>query len=103
MPFDDFDIFTGISATRLDFVQQYPSHSFRPFMKLRMPIAPTALPELKLFKGGKTYMVPFNFVVPHQLTLGSCTHHCTIPAVLEKHLRLPPTVGFGRPTIRRPR
>ncbi|KAM4064652.1 arrestin [Hirsutella rhossiliensis] len=94
-PFDDFDIiFTGIAATRLDFVQQYPSHSFRPFMKLRMPIPPSALPESNVFEAGKTYMIPFNFVVPHQLTLGACTHHCISPAVREQHLRMPPTVGF---------
>lgn len=94
-PFDDIDIiFTGIAATRLDFVQQYPSHSFRPFMKLRMPIPPSSIPEPRLFKAGETYSIPFYFVVPHQLTLGACNHHCTTPAVREQHLRLPPTVGF---------
>ncbi|KAF4587318.1 arrestin [Ophiocordyceps camponoti-floridani] len=94
-PFHDLDIiFTGIAATRLDFVQQYPSHSFRPFMKLRMPIQRDVLPENKVFVAATVYSVPFNFVVPHQLTLGACTHQCTSPAVREHHLRLPPTVGF---------
>lgn len=93
--FDDFDIiFTGVAATRLDFVQQYPSHSFRPFMKLRMPIPPAALPSPKLFEAGKTYSIPFNFVVPHQLTLGACNHYCNSPAVREQHLRMPPTLGY---------
>ncbi|KND87920.1 hypothetical protein TOPH_07515 [Tolypocladium ophioglossoides CBS 100239] len=94
-PFDGFDIiFTGIAATRLDFVQQYPSHSFRPFMKLRMPLRPSAFPESGVFEGGKTYTIPFNFVVPHQLTLAACDHRCSTPVVREQHLRLPPTVGF---------
>ncbi|RDA86773.1 hypothetical protein CP532_6345 [Ophiocordyceps camponoti-leonardi (nom. inval.)] len=94
-PFHELDIvFTGIAATRLDFVQQYPSHSFRPFMKLRMPIRRSSLPEPKVFEAGKLYSIPFNFVVPHQLTLGACTHPCSSPAVREQHLRLPPTVGF---------
>jgi hypothetical protein len=93
--FDDFDIiFSGIAATRLDFVQQYPSHSFRPFMKLRMPIDRSALPEDNVFEAGKTYTVPFHFVVPHHLTIGACNHHCSSPAVKDQHLRLPPTVGF---------
>lgn len=93
--FDDFDIiFTGIAATRLDFVQQYPSHSFRPFMKLRMPIDRSALPEDNIFLANQEYAVPFTFIVPHQLTIGACNHHCSIPAVREQHLRLPPTVGF---------
>ncbi|RDA95222.1 hypothetical protein CP533_1839 [Ophiocordyceps camponoti-saundersi (nom. inval.)] len=94
-PFHDLDIiFTGIAATRLDFVQQYPSHSFRPFLKLRMPIRRSALPETKVFEAGTLYSIPFNFVVPHQLTLSVCTHPCSSPAVREHHLRLPPTVGF---------
>ncbi|KID90804.1 arrestin [Metarhizium guizhouense ARSEF 977] len=93
--FDDFDIiFSGIAATRLDFVQQYPSHSFRPFMKLRMPIDRSTLPESHVFEAGKTYTIPFNFVVPHHLTIGACNHYCSSPAVQEQHLRLPPTVGF---------
>ncbi|ODA76716.1 hypothetical protein RJ55_07987 [Drechmeria coniospora] len=94
-PFDRFEIiFTGIAATRLDFVQQYPSHSFRPFMKLRMPIPRGTLPESKVFEAGTSYVIPFHFVVPHQLTLGACTHHCSTPGVREQHLRVPPTVGF---------
>ncbi|OAA37430.1 arrestin [Metarhizium rileyi] len=93
--FDDFDIiFSGIAATRLDFVQQYPSHSFRPFMKLRMPVDRSTLPESSVFEAGKTYAIPFHFVVPHHLTIGACNHHCSSPAVKEQHLRLPPTVGF---------
>ena len=93
--YDEFDIiFTGIAATRLDFVQQYPSHSFRPFMKLRMPIDRSTLPQNGVFAAGQTYQVPFTFVVPHQLTLSACNHPCTSPAVRDQHLRLPPTVGF---------
>ncbi|KZZ94154.1 arrestin [Moelleriella libera RCEF 2490] len=93
--FDHFDIiFSGIAATRLDFVQQYPAHSFRPFMKLRMPLDGSSLPDNQVFVAGKTYRIPFHFVVPHQLTLGACNHQCSSPAVRDHHLRLPPTVGF---------
>ncbi|KAG5913723.1 hypothetical protein E4U61_006571 [Claviceps capensis] len=94
-PFDDFDIiFSGVAATRLDYVQQYPAHSLRPFMKLRMPIERSFLPDNKVFSAGKTYTIPFNFVVPHQLTIGACNHKCSSPAVRDCHLRLPPTVGY---------
>ncbi|KAK3182373.1 hypothetical protein K4F52_006376 [Lecanicillium sp. MT-2017a] len=95
VPFDFFDIvFTGIAATRLDFVQQYPSHSFRPFMKLRMPLSESDLPESRIFKAGETYSIPFHFVVPHHLAMGACKHQCDNPAVQDHHLRLPPSVGF---------
>ncbi|KAM0667956.1 hypothetical protein MY8738_007293 [Beauveria namnaoensis] len=93
--FDHFDIvFTGIAATRLDFVQQYPSHSFRPFLKLRMPISEDDIPEDRVFKAGRTYTIPFHFVVPHQLPIGACKHQCHVDTVLDHHLRLPPTIGF---------
>ncbi|KAG5981261.1 hypothetical protein E4U55_003134 [Claviceps digitariae] len=92
--FDVFDInFSGVAATRLDFIQQYPAHSIRPFMKLQMPIERSVLPNNNVFIAGKTYNVPFNFVVPHQLTIGACNHQCSSPAVQDCHLRLPPTVG----------
>ncbi|KAG6007636.1 hypothetical protein E4U21_005717 [Claviceps maximensis] len=92
--FDVFDIiFSGVAATRLDFIQQYPARSTRPFMKLQMPIERSVLPDNNVFAAGKTYNVPFNFVVPHQLTIGACNHQCPSPAVQDCHLRLPPTVG----------
>lgn len=93
--FDHFDIvFTGIAATRLDFVQQYPSHSFRPFLKLRMPISEEHVPENRIFKADQTYEIPFHFVVPHHLPMGACKHNCEAENVLDHHLRLPPTIGF---------
>lgn len=92
--FDHLDIvFTGISATRLDFVQQYPSHSFRPFLKIRMPIQESDLPENQVFRAGNEYKIPFHFVVPHQLTIGACNHTCLSPEVRARHLRLPPSLG----------
>ncbi|KAK4066065.1 hypothetical protein Purlil1_13986 [Purpureocillium lilacinum] len=94
-PFDSFDIiFAGVATTRLGSVQQYTSHSIHRFMKLCMPILQSSLPENKVFEAGKVYSIPFNFVVPHQLTLGACNHRCSNPAVREQHLRPPPTVGF---------
>jgi hypothetical protein len=95
LAFDNFEIaFTGTAFTRLDFVQQYPTHTFRSFMKLRMPLTESDFPESRVFEAGKSYTIPFNFVVPHNLTISSCTHSCVSNAVKEQHLRLPPTVGF---------
>ncbi|KAI9167167.1 arrestin [Paramyrothecium foliicola] len=91
--FDVFEIvLTGTAATRLDYVQAFPAHSQRTFMKLRMPIPETDLPSQSVFVAGRTYTIPFNFVLPHQLTLGACNHGAS-PAVRDQHLRLPPSVG----------
>lgn len=94
-PFEGLDIsFTGVAATRLDFVQSYTTNAVRTFMKLQMPIEESAVPENRVFKAGETYTVPFNFVVPHQLTMGACNHGCSVPAVQDQHLKMPPTLGY---------
>lgn len=95
--FDDFEIvFTGVSSSRLDFVQQFTSHSWRPFMKLRMPLEELEegqMPDDKVFRARQRYIIPFNFVVPHQLTIGACSHNVVNHEVQQQHLRMPPSVG----------
>lgn len=95
--FDDFEIlFTGTAYTRVDFVNQYSSATYaaRPFMKLRMPIRDSDFPSPRVFEAGRTYTIPFNFVVPHQLTLSACNHPVEHAGVRDHHLQLPPTMGF---------
>lgn len=92
--YDDFEIvFTGVSSTRLDFVQQFTCNSWRPFMKLRMPLDADQLPRDHTFRAGQRYSVPFHFVVPHQLTIGACSHNVVSPDVQQQHLRMPPSIG----------
>ncbi|KAF7543521.1 hypothetical protein G7Z17_g10666 [Cylindrodendrum hubeiense] len=94
VPFDDLEIqFTGTAYTRVDFVNQYATYASRPFMKLRMPIRASDFPNPRVFQAGRTYTIPFHFVVPHQLTLSACSHDVENPAVRDAHLRLPPTMG----------
>jgi hypothetical protein len=94
--FDSFEIsFTGIVATRLDFVQSYTTNAIRTFLKLRMPIPESIIPSSRVFQAGQKVKVPFHFVVPHQLTIGACNHGCDTPdLVKDQHLRLPPTMGY---------
>ncbi|KAM5348409.1 hypothetical protein ACJ41O_008233 [Fusarium nematophilum] len=95
--FDDFEIlFTGTAYTRVDFVNQYASATYaaRPFMKLCMPISASDFPSPRVFEAGRTYTIPFHFVVPHQLTLSACKHPVEHAEVRDHHLHLPPTMGF---------
>ncbi|KAH7160277.1 hypothetical protein B0J13DRAFT_433981 [Dactylonectria estremocensis] len=93
--FDDMEIqFTGTAYTRVDFVNQYATYASRPFLKLRMPIRAADFPNPRVFQAGRTYTIPFHFVVPHQLTLSACSHHVENSAVRDAHLRLPPTMGL---------
>lgn len=95
--YDGFDIFfTGTAYTRVDFVSQYSSANYasRPFMKLRMPLSPADFPSNRVFEAGRTYTIPFHFVVPHQLTLSACNHPVEHEGIRDHHLQLPPTMGF---------
>ncbi|KAL6860440.1 hypothetical protein ACO1O0_004468 [Amphichorda felina] len=93
--FESFEIaFTGVAASRMDFVQSFTTNSVRTFMKLHMPIPESDLPESRVFEAGRTYKIPFHFVVPHHLTMGACNHGCAAPAVQDQHLHLPPTLGY---------
>jgi hypothetical protein len=59
-----------------------------------MPLSELDIPESRIFKAGQTYSIPFRFVVPHHLAMGTCKHQCESSALQDQHLRLPPSVGF---------
>ncbi|OAA77207.1 arrestin [Akanthomyces lecanii RCEF 1005] len=86
--------FAGIAATRnymtpeIDQVQHH-------FLLLDMPVQkshPSLLPADGILRAGQTYALPFHFVVPDGLPIGSCNQRCEHPSVREHHLRLPPTM-----------
>ncbi|KAK1465842.1 arrestin [Colletotrichum melonis] len=85
-------ILIGISRTRLDAVQ-IPQLSSHTFLKLEMPIPASAYPVPRIFEAGRAYTIPFNFVIPHQLTMSACTHKAQYDYIQDYHMRLPPTMG----------
>lgn len=92
--FDSVEVaFTGTAITLLNLNQQFISRHFRPFLKLPMPVADAKLPLSNIFEAGAIYTIPFNFVIPHRLTMGACNHPSP-PQILEHHLRPPPTMGY---------
>lgn len=86
-------VFTGIAATRTDFAQTKPSFSSLPFLKVYMPLQGRLSSGKTTIKAGQPYTVPFHFVVPYQLPIGSCDHDCKSDVVRKSHLNLPPTIG----------
>lgn len=68
-----------------------------PFLKLSMPIDESLLPSPRIFQAGRNYKIPFKFVVPYQLAVGTCNHDCSFP-VQDQHLWLPPTLGHWEAT-----
>ncbi|KAI0483125.1 hypothetical protein GGR56DRAFT_670924 [Xylariaceae sp. FL0804] len=108
VPFDSVQVLLlGTSRTRVDAVN-IPQATSHTFLRLSMPVAPTAYPAPRVLPpggsgtgtggtagGGAPLRVPFRFVVPAHLTLGACGHRVSSPAVRDHHLRLPPSLGGG--------
>ncbi|WZH45822.1 uncharacterized protein QYS62_006890 [Fusarium acuminatum] len=62
------------------------------FMQLQMPLSASALPPSRTLEVGRSYTIPFVFVVPDQLSPAVCGHQNTV--VWERHLRPPPSIGI---------
>ena len=71
-------------------IPQSTSHTF---LRLSMPVPESGYPVPRLVEAGRTFDVPFNFVVPGQLTLSACGHSVINDAVRDYHTQPPPTMG----------
>ncbi|KAK9778504.1 putative Arrestin [Seiridium cardinale] len=92
-PFDKIQIlFLGTSKTRMEGVRG-PHTTAHTFLKLEMPISASSYPARRIYKAGQTYSIPFNFIVPNQLTINACNHNIDSAAVHDSHLCLPPSLG----------
>ncbi|KAI0008017.1 hypothetical protein F4779DRAFT_642266 [Xylariaceae sp. FL0662B] len=82
----------GTSKTRVDNIN-IPRATCHTFLKLIMPIPESTYQVPRIFEGGRTYKMPFTFVIPSYLTLNACNHAVSNDSVREHHVRLPPTMG----------
>ncbi|KAL1840136.1 hypothetical protein VTJ49DRAFT_752 [Mycothermus thermophilus] len=76
--------FDGMSA---------PQEITHTFLKMVMPVPESTYPVPRVLEPGETYTVPFNFVIPSQLTINACNHERLADQVQQHHLLLPPTLG----------
>lgn len=83
----------GSTMTRFEDVGS-PHISTNTLLRLEMPVPESAYPTPRILEAGRTYTIPFNFVVPSRLTLSACAHKVEGNFVREHHLALPPTMGF---------
>ncbi|KAI9817216.1 MAG: hypothetical protein M1827_001329 [Pycnora praestabilis] len=97
--FDDISItFEGFTKT---FVEKLATtaavnpriEAFHSFLKLTQPIDESILPQPRLAEAGRTYQIPFTFVVPERLLPSACRHRCESGQVEDAHLQLPPSLG----------
>jgi hypothetical protein len=78
--------FEGIS------VPQEITHTF---LKMMMPIPESTYPVPRVLEPGRTYTIPFNFVIPSQLTINACNHERLSDQLQDHHVLLPPSMGGG--------
>ncbi|KAF4461799.1 hypothetical protein FALBO_11390 [Fusarium albosuccineum] len=90
--FKGLDInFIGATSTHIHMLQYDSTPSSHTFLRLNMPIPEGALPGSRILEAGRSYHIPFAFVVPHKLSNTACK--CPAAAVHERHIHLPPTIG----------
>lgn len=91
--FDSIEIILlGNTRTKTQGVNS-PVEIAHTFLKLVMPIPSSTYPVPRVLENGKTLTIPFNFVIPNQLTIGACNHNVQTDQVRDQHVLLPPSMG----------
>lgn len=84
--------FRGVATVALSSQYEFRTANHQ-FLLLKMPAVEKYLPVTKLLKAQVKHAIPFNFTVPYRLSINACKHKYSHMDVIEKHARLPPTLG----------
>ncbi|KAK3900139.1 hypothetical protein C8A05DRAFT_36230 [Staphylotrichum tortipilum] len=91
--FDSIQILL-LGQTRTTFEgMSVPQEVTHTFLKMLMPVPDDVYPIPRVLQPGQTYTIPFNFVVPNQLTINACNHDRLSDQLQDHHVLLPPSVG----------
>jgi len=92
VPFDSIQILLmGHTKSRVEGMS--PHDVTHTFLKMIMPIPESIYPVPRILETGHTYTVPFNFVIPSQLTINACNHEMQSDHLQDQHVLLPPSMG----------
>ncbi|KAL2153071.1 hypothetical protein VTH82DRAFT_4226 [Thermothelomyces myriococcoides] len=70
-----------------------PQEVTHTFLKMVMPIPESTYPLPRVLESGRTLRIPFNFVIPSQLTINACNHNRDSDTIQDHHVKLPPSLG----------
>ncbi|AEO55464.1 hypothetical protein MYCTH_73602 [Thermothelomyces thermophilus ATCC 42464] len=70
-----------------------PQEVTHTFLKMVMPIPESTYPLPRVLEAGRTFKIPFNFVIPSQLTINACNHARHSETIQDHHVKLPPSLG----------
>ncbi|KAK0643449.1 arrestin [Cercophora newfieldiana] len=92
VPFDSIQILLmGHTKSRVEGMN--PHDVTHTFLKMTMPIPESLYPVPRILETGRTYTIPFNFVIPNQLTINACNHRRQSDRLQDHHVLLPPSMG----------
>ncbi|TGO67491.1 hypothetical protein BOTNAR_0041g00290 [Botryotinia narcissicola] len=102
--FDEIQItLEGVTRTYVENISHssaaFKTTAVHRFLKLVMPVREAAYPQPRIAEAGKTYIFPFNFVIPEQLLPTACSHACDADHVHMAHVQLPPSMGDRETSI----
>ncbi|KAK1755814.1 arrestin [Echria macrotheca] len=90
--FDSIQILLmGHTKTKVEGVSS-PHEVTHTFLKMIMPVPESTYPVPRVLENGRTYTVPFNFVIPNQLTINACNHKMESDRLQDQHVLLPPSM-----------
>jgi hypothetical protein len=67
------------------------------FLELTQPDLAHCSPEDKVFRSGRQYIFPFEFVIPDRMLPATCRHAVESPGIHELHTSMPPSFGDQQP------
>ncbi|GAB1318751.1 Bul1 C-terminal domain-containing protein [Madurella fahalii] len=83
-----------IGSTKTNFEgMNVPQEVTHTFLKMVMPIPESTYPVPRVLETGRTYNIPFHFVIPQQLTINACNHTRLSDQLQDHHLVPPPSIG----------
>ncbi|CAI7589202.1 unnamed protein product [Penicillium viridicatum] len=70
-----------------------PKRLLKPFLSMESPIYDYCL-DTNTLKPGKSYRMPFKFIVPEELPVHACQHQCANHQIQDEHLQLPASLSY---------
>ena len=65
----------------------------KPFLSIDMPIY-DYFGVTNTLKPGKSYRIPFKFIIPEELPIHACSHQCANYQIQQEHLQLPASLSY---------
>ncbi|KAJ5401289.1 uncharacterized protein N7487_007185 [Penicillium crustosum] len=70
-----------------------PNRLLKPFLSMELPIHDYCW-DTNTLRPGRSYRMPFKFIVPEELPIHACQHQCANHQIQQEHLQLPASLSY---------